>query len=477
MAAALLNFTADAELLQGFARALAPDLRAGDTVLLDGPVGAGKSHFARALIRARLQNPGEEVPSPTFTLVQTYDGQPPIWHADLYRLTDASEIDELGLTDALPDSIALIEWPDRMNPPPPEALRIDILSLPDPDRRQVALSGPEDLGRRARRAAERAVFLQRAGWTGAEIAALAGDASARRYFQLAQGDRTAVLMDSDRATVTPYLSMTDWLAARDFTVPQILAADPESGLALIEDFGDAPIARVIGDDPSQTAPLYDRIAGMLARLAGYDPAPGLLVLDGAEMARQLELFAEWYPAAAGADAEAMSAARAIAPCFAALHDRLCADATPVTGLRDCHAENIFLTPDGRLGLIDFQDAVAVHPAYDLVSVLHDARRAIAAEVEEAAIVRFLRDTGFDRAAFEPAFALLGVQRNLRILGIFTRLCLRDGKPRYLRFVPHLWSLIERELAHPALADLAALVRRLPVPDQDVIERIRSQCTR
>ena len=474
MAAALLTLTGDAALTAAFARALAPELGAGDTVLLEGPVGAGKSHFARALIRARLANPAEDVPSPTFTLVQTYDGTPAIWHADLYRLTDAAEIDELGLTDAMDDSIALIEWPDRMDPVP-GALTLRLSNDPDPDLRRIQIIGEPALWTRAVRAAQRAIFAHQAGWADAQVAFLAGDASARRHFRLIREDRAAVLMDADADTLKPYLTMTDWLRERGFDAPQVLAADPVTGLALIEDFGDAQLARVIEADPAQALPLLDRIAAMLARLASFPPAPGILALDGPEMARQVGMFAEYYPQAAGADADAIDAAQQIAPTIARLHAQLCADLPPVTSLRDFHAENLILTPDNRLGLLDFQDAVATHPGYDLVSVLHDARRSLPAEVEEAAITRFLTDTGLDPDRFHAAFALLGAQRNLRIMGIFTRLCIRDGKPRYLNFMPHTWALIARETAHPALADLAALVARQPAPTPEILERIRSQC--
>lgn len=474
MAAALLTLTGDAGLTTAFARALAPDLRAGDALLLDGPVGAGKSHFARALIRARLTNSAEDVPSPTFTLVQTYDSAPPIWHADLYRLTDPAEVDELGLLDALPEAIALIEWPDRMEAPA-DALTLQISALADPDLRRIRLLGDATRWDRACRAAERARFTHAAGWADAEVVFLAGDASARRYFRLTRDGETAVLMDSDAQTLARYLAMTDWLRDRGFDAPRVLSAERDTGLALIEDFGDAQIARVIEQHPALAGPLYIRIAAMLARLSSYPPAPGVKVLDGPEMAEQVGLFAELYPKAVGADAGAQAAANDIAPTIARLHAELCADLPAVTGLRDFHAENIILTPDDRLGLLDFQDAVATHPAYDLVSVLHDARRDIPADVEGSAIARFLADTGLDPDRFPAAFALLSVQRNLRIMGIFTRLCIADGKPRYLAFMPHVWSLIQRALTTPELADLSALLVRIPPPDPAIIERIRAEC--
>ncbi|TKW66760.1 MAG: tRNA (adenosine(37)-N6)-threonylcarbamoyltransferase complex ATPase subunit type 1 TsaE [Paracoccus denitrificans] len=476
MAAAILTLTGDADLTTAFARALAPELRAGDTLLLEGPVGAGKSHFARALIRARLNSPTEDVPSPTFTLVQTYDASPPVWHADLYRLSDSAEIDELGILDAMPDAIMLIEWPDRIGPVP-GALTLSLRPQDDPGLRQIALSGDPDLWARASRAAARARFTHSAGWADAEVSFLAGDASARRYFRLRRGDETAVLMDADAPTLATYVAMTDWLRSHGFHAPQIFAADSAAGLALIEDFGDAQIARVIEAEPAQAGPLYDRIAQLLARLAGLPPAPGIKALDGPEMARQVGMFADWYPGAVGADADAVAAAAQIAPAIEQLHAQLCADQAPVTALRDFHAENIILTPDNRLGLLDFQDAVAAHPAYDLVSVLHDARRDIPPEVETAALNRFLTDTGLDADRFRPAFGLVSAQRNLRIMGIFTRLCVAEGKPRYLEFMPHVWSLLTRALKAPELAGLAALVRRIPPPDADRIERIKVQCRR
>ncbi|MDO5603806.1 MAG: tRNA (adenosine(37)-N6)-threonylcarbamoyltransferase complex ATPase subunit type 1 TsaE [Paracoccus sp. (in: a-proteobacteria)] len=478
MSDALLTLTADAGLTAALARALATELRAGDTVLLDGPVGAGKSHFARALIRARLDDPCHEVPSPTFTLVQTYEGDPAIWHADLYRLTDPAEVDELGLTDALPDSIALIEWPDRMGQVA-DALTIRIQPVADdPDLRRISIHGDGPRGQMARRAAQRADFVHRAGWGAARVARLAGDASARRYFRLTQeGGATSVLMDSDATTLAPYLAMTGWLRARDFAAPAVLAADPGAGLALIEDLGDAQIAGIVAADPDRAGPLYLRIAGLLARLAACPPAPGIAALDGARMADQVGLFAQYYPPAAGAEADARAAADEIAPVIAGLYRVLCADIAPVTSLRDFHAENIILTPDDRLGLIDFQDAVAAHPGYDLVSVLDDPRRALPDGVAEGARAHFLALTGLEPDRFAAASALLSAQRNLRIMGIYTRLCTDFGKPRYLGFMPRTWALIESAVAHPALAPLAGLVARIPAPTPGIIERIAATCRR
>lgn len=474
MANALLTLRGDAALTSAFARALAPELQAGDTILLEGPVGAGKSHFARALVRARLKNPAEDVPSPTFTLIQTYESDPPIWHADLYRLNDTTEVDELGLTEATAEAIVLIEWPDLM-PQVHDALRLRIYHESDPELRRIELIGNPDSWHRAHRAAQRAAFVHHHGWADADVIFLAGDASARRYFRLTDNTCTAVLMDADPTSLLSYLKMTAWLDERGFDVPEVFAVDIDHGLALIEDFGDAQIARVIKDQPDLASPIYNRIAAMLARLASFPPAPGIAILDGQAMAEQVGLFAEYYPEAVSANSDAVAAASRIAPTIVQLYAEHCSKLPLVTSLRDFHAENLILTPDNRLGILDFQDAVAAHPAYDLVSALHDARRSLPDSVEETAITRFLSETGFDAGHFRAAFAVLGAQRNLRIMGIFTRLCIRDGKPRYLTFMPHVWALIQREASHPALSELAELIAHIPAPTADVIERIRSQC--
>ncbi|MFN3276543.1 MAG: tRNA (adenosine(37)-N6)-threonylcarbamoyltransferase complex ATPase subunit type 1 TsaE [Paracoccus sp. (in: a-proteobacteria)] len=460
---------ADETLTAGLARMLAADLAPGQTVLLDGPVGAGKTHFARAFIRARQGALAEDVPSPTFTLVQTYADPmgTEIWHADLYRLTDPSELDELGLDDAMREAICLIEWPDRLEAAPPGAMTLWLTPLPDPDLRQIVLEMP-GAPSLAERLAARAGFVAQAGWAEARVRPLAGDASARRYFRLEGPQGRAVLMDDPGGSMDAFLAMTQWLRDRGFGAPAVLACDAAQGLALVQDLGDDLLARVLQDDPALTATAYDRIADLLADLHRH-PVPGFVApLDGAAMADQVGLFGEWYLPAAGA------APRDIGPLIAALHDAL-ADMPPVLALRDFHAENLIWRGAAPLGLIDYQDAVAAHPAYDLVSALQDARRDVPPEVVRDTIARYLAATGHDPARFAAAYAVLGAQRNLRIMGIFARLCLRDGKPRYLDLMPRVWAHVQTNLAHPALAPLAAALRDVPAPTPHLTERLRAQC--
>jgi aminoglycoside/choline kinase family phosphotransferase len=282
-------------------------------------------------------------------------------------------------------------------------------------------------------------FLDRAGWGGAEILPLAGDASFRRYFRVAGRAGTAVLMDAPPAheDSRPFLAVADHLHRLGFAAPRILARDLEHGLILLEDFGDARMREVLDADPAREDTIYTQAIDLIRDLHRY-PAGDLPPYDMAVYQREAALFPQWYMPAVGLDptpgyAEAW--AEALAPI---------ADDHSTTVLRDYHAENIMLLPDGSLGLLDFQDALAGHAAYDLVSLLQDARRDVSPELE----ARML-------AYYGPldlrAYALLGAQRNTKILGIFTRLWKRDGKARYLAFQPRRWGYLERDLAHPALA--------------------------
>lgn len=463
---------ADEALTAGLARALAPMLVPGDTLLLDGPVGAGKTHFARALIRARQGDGAEDVPSPTFTLVQTYQDADGIelWHADLYRLTDPSELAELGLDDAMTDAVTLIEWPDRLGAPPAGALRIALAGA-GTDRRRITLTGDPARWGRAARACGIAAFLHRAGWDEARLTALAGDASARRYFRLTGTTGTAVLMDDPSGGIAPYLRMTDWLRERGFHAPAVLARDEAAGLLLLEDLGDDLVARVLQREPEAATAIHDRMTDLIVDLHRHAPPGFVPPLDGPALADQVGLFAQWYARAAGAP----GAGAGVGAAIAALHADLCAGDAAVLSLRDFHAENLVWMGDAPLGLLDFQDAVATHPAYELASALQDARRDVPAAEEARQIGRYVAMTGADPRRFAAAYALMGAQRGLRIMGIFARLCLRDAKPRYLDFMPRVWAAIQRNVAHPALAPLAAALDGVPGPTPEVVRSMRSRC--
>lgn len=318
------------------------------------------------------------------------------------------------------------------------------------------------------------MFLQRAGWADARRTPLAGDASARRYLRLARGADSAVLMDADPAQgegVARFVMVGAWLRARGYSAPRVLAADESQGLLLLEDLGDGLFARLIQADPSREQGLYDLAMRFLADLHQH-PAPDWAVLhDGAVLGGLTLLMDRFYLPAHGARA---SAASLTAPAFAALYDRL-NDMPPVLSLRDFHAENLVFLPKrtglSQAGLLDFQDAMATHPAYDLVSLLQDARRDVPPGLERDIIAAYCSQRGLDADRFGAVYATLGAQRALRILAIFAKLCVQDGKPRYLDFMPRVWGYLTRNLDHPALGDFATTVRAtIPVPDIGAIIR-------
>ena len=296
-----------------------------------------------------------------------------------------------------------------------------------------------------------AAFLAAHGWAGATVVPLAGDASFRRYFRVADAARHAVLMDAPppHEDTHPFLAVAHWLSAHGFAAPAILAADRDLGLVLLEDFGDARMKEAIDADPAAETALYERAVDTLVDLRRHAAAP-VPPYDAAVLHREADLFVDWYCPAVGLD---VARSGWTAAWDAVIHRALAAE--PVTVLRDYHAENLMvLSPDGPLGLLDFQDALAGHAAYDLVSLLQDARREVDPAVEDAMLARYRAATG-ESGAFRDAYHLLGAHRNAKILGIFTRLWRRDGKRRYPALCPRVWTYLERDLSQPVLAPVAA----------------------
>jgi aminoglycoside/choline kinase family phosphotransferase len=296
-----------------------------------------------------------------------------------------------------------------------------------------------------------AAFLDAHGWAGATLLPVAGDASFRRYFRVVAGPRHAILMDAPppHEDPRPFIAVAQWLVERTFRAPAILASDLTQGLVLIEDFGDDRLREAIDASSDEGMALYAPAIDLLGRLHAH-PAGPFAAYDRAVLAREAALFVDWYCPAIGIvpDRAGWDAA------WDAVFDHGIATA-PVTVLRDYHAENLMLlAPDGALGLLDFQDALAGHPAYDLVSLLQDARRDVDPMVEAAMLARYREATGVGDD-FLDAYHVLGAQRNAKILGIFTRLWKRDGKPRYPTLCPRVWTYLERDLAQPVMAPVAA----------------------
>lgn len=311
-----------------------------------------------------------------------------------------------------------------------------------------------------------AAFARRAGWGAAVPRPLAGDASNRRYLRLVRDTgETAVLMDAppERGEdVRPFLAIARHLSAAGLSAPAVLAEDVPAGLLLLEDLGDALLAR-LATDPGMEAPLYLAAAETLAAVQAARPPEGLVRFTPETMADLARLVFDWYAPGTPDDAAEDIVLR--------LRDALALSAPEpsVLSLRDFHAENLLWLPDragpARIGLLDFQDAVIAHPAYDLVSLLHDARRDVGEAARAAATRRFLDLTGHEEARFMAAAAALSAQRNLRILGVFARLARRDGRPGYLRLLPRVWRHLRGDLDHPTLAGLReAALRHLPPPE-------------
>ncbi len=480
-------------------------LEPGDLVTLSGDLGAGKTTFARALIRYLAGDAAIEVPSPTFTLLQTYElPRYPIVHGDLYRLSGPAELAELGFDDLPPTAVVLLEWPDRAaGHLPADRLDIAFTLAPQlgPQYRNARLTGFGAFAPRVERIAAVRRFLEDAGFAQAERQRVQGDASTRLYERLTLGKAHTILMNAPRRPdgppvrngrpysaiahlaedVRPFVAMANALRARGFSAPEILHADLAQGLLLIEDLGDERV--VAGDPPAPIEARYAAAVDMLVALHAQ-ALPDVLPLapDGEyRLPRydldafliEAELLLDWYlPRCALAVADA-TRAEFVALWREALRPAL--DASPTWVLRDYHSPNLLWLADrqdvARVGLLDFQDAVMGPAAYDLASLLQDARVDVPEAMEVAllgryALARRAKDTGFDTAGFVRIYATAAAQRATKILGIFARLDRRDGKPQYLRHMPRIWRYLQRALAHPALAPLADWYR-MHVPQPSV----------
>lgn len=296
-------------------------------------------------------------------------------------------------------------------------------------------------------------FLNSHGWSGAEILPVAGDASFRRYFRVISGDRKAILMDAPppHEDPRPFIHIARHLKAQDFAAPEIFGEDLDHGLVLLEDFGDHRMREHLDHHPEDEEAIYRQTVDLIKALHQKPPAD-IASYDWSQYLREVNLLPEWYCPAQTLDVDETGFVDAWQQ---VLQPVIASQTSPVTVLRDYHAENIMLLDDNRLGLLDFQDALAGHAAYDLVSMLQDARRDVSDDLEAGMLTYYLDGRSSDEAAqFRSHYAILGAQRNTKIIGIFTRLFVRDGKPRYLDFLPRMWRLLEKDLAHPDLVPVA-----------------------
>ncbi|KAF0137900.1 MAG: hypothetical protein FD152_17 [Xanthobacteraceae bacterium] len=329
------------------------------------------------------------------------------------------------------------------------------------------------------RSAELTAFLARHGWGQADRRHLAGDASDRRYERLRLGAATAVLMDNPPGGAddpVAFSAMARHLRGLGLSAPAILAADMDRGLLLLEDLGDDIFARLVEAEPNREAELYTAAVDTLLHLQAVPPPPGMPNLSAEDWATAAGFALDWYAFAATGNRPDPGPFHIALTRAMQTH----ADGARVLILRDFHAENLLWLPGraglARVGLLDFQLGQLGQPGYDLVSLLQDARRGVSPATEARMIARFADATGTNPKAFSAHYATLGAQRALRILGVFVRLGLVGGKPRYLSLIPRVWGQLQRNLAHPALTDLRAVCDvLLPAPTPDLLQKIEAQC--
>ena len=473
---------------------IAVALEPGDLVTLSGDLGAGKTTFARALIRHLAGDPTIPVPSPTFTLMQIYDlPQFPLVHADLYRLDGPGELAELGFDDLPKGAVVLLEWPDRAAGfLPPDRLDIAFTLAPQhgTEHRNVRVTGYGSFAPRAERMHAIRRFLDAAGYVEAERTRVQGDASTRSYERLRLGEQRAILMNAPRRPdgppvrngrpysaiahlaedVKPFVAMANGLRQYGLSAPQILEADLEEGLLIIEDLGSEPV--VAGDPPGPVEERYAAAVDVLVELHAH-VLPETLPLaphvtyqipryDIDAQLIEVELLLDWYMPRLGIAVSEATRTVFIELWREALTPVL--DTFPSWVLRDFHSPNLLWLPQRqgvqRVGLLDFQDAMLGPAAYDLASLLQDARVDVPELMEVTLLSRYARgrrtdDPTFDPPAFIKTYSTLAAQRASKILGIFVRLAVRDGKTQYLRHIPRVWGYLQRALAHPALAQLNA----------------------
>lgn len=489
----LERFLPDEEATARLGEDLALALRKGDVLALSGDLGTGKTTLARSLIRTLANDPFHEVPSPTYTLVQSYETSPPVHHYDLYRLSSEGELAELGFDEAISEGAALVEWPEKAEGAFPDNLvRIELFH--EGEGRRVRISGSDAPFSRIERSLAIRDFLDSSGYQGARRTPFQGDASARSYERLRQdGGPERLLMNAPALVLGPpvkngrpyaeiahtaqnvsaFVGIDHALQQAGVTVPEIIAADLEQGFLLLENLGSG---RFLDEQGKPVAERYAAAAELLAMIhaqewqTDIEFAPGhfhkIPPFDRGALMIEVELLLEWYIPAVTGEVADKHLREEFAAIWNELFDRLESKEQSIV-LRDFHSPNIIWRPEHenheRLGIIDFQDAMLGPAAYDVASLAMDARVDIPREIEATTLAAYRQARHaagvFDEQAFEEAYSIMAAQRNSKILGIFVRLHRRDGKAQYLAHLPRIRDYVRRALQHPALSSLADLYER------------------
>ncbi|WJR68878.1 tRNA (adenosine(37)-N6)-threonylcarbamoyltransferase complex ATPase subunit type 1 TsaE [Neorhizobium sp. CSC1952] len=466
---------------------LALALKTGDCLALSGDLGAGKSTMARALLRALADDDELEVPSPTFTLVQSYDLRIPAAHFDLYRLGDASELDELGFDEALSNGICLVEWPEMAEDLLPDT-RISLRFEHQGSGRTATIAGPDARMKRIRRTLAIREFLDKHGYRGARRRFLTGDASLRAYEKVrtAAGE-TLILMDWPKPPegppvldgkpypkvahlaedAYPFVAIASYLREMGLAAPEVLHVDYGQGILLIENLGEEGVLDAEGRPIPER---YRESVVCLAFLHSHEMKQDLPVgkthvhhipdFDPTAMKMEARLLLDWHlPWKRGTQATEEERQDYLAIWDGLIRELESAEKNLL--LRDFHSPNIIWRPQEsgvrRVGLIDFQDAMIGPTAYDLASIVQDARVDIPKPLADQMMVDYVtlrRSLGpFDEKAFLKAWAIMAAQRNCKLAGLWVRLLQRDGKPGYLKHMPRTLRYLSTALQHEALAPL------------------------
>lgn len=466
-------------------RDIAMVLKQGDFICLSGDLGTGKSVLARGIIRHLAQDEDYEVPSPTYTLCQSYDTTPAVSHFDLYRISSMDELEELGWEDVLEAGCILMEWPEQcFDEIPKEAIHIKIAETNE-TARTLSCSGNAHLLSRIKRSLLIRKFLSDADYLDIIRYPLMGDASARSYEFISHDDEQLLLMNAPALPdgppikdgkpyskiahlaedVTAFVAIDELIRAKGFAAPTIKAQNLDEGLLLIEHFGDEGI---IDENRIPIAERYMAAIEFLAALHACEFNDKVMLKSGQAyqipsydeeaILIEVDLLLKWYaPSQSGSKINDEDAFhfdklwRGYAQKIQSYEKTLV--------MRDYHSPNILWrareTGLDRIGVIDFQDAVIGPTAYDVASLAQDARVDVSLELETQLVnhyieCRMAQNNAFDETIFRESYAIMAAQRATKILGIFIRLNERDGKPAYLKHLPRMQDYIQRSLQHPVL---------------------------
>ncbi len=479
-----------------FAGDFALALRCGDVVALHGDLGSGKTTLAREIIRTLFRDREMEVPSPTFSIEQHYEGRDPdkpgtdIFHYDLYRLHDESEIAETGFLENSSQGITLIEWPEIAHDMLPDnCIHIHLVQDNEDESRIARVSGDQPAVSRIERSLSIRDFLSRSWQDGVRREPFAADASVRSYEHVFLDDEHRILMNAPRMPdgpavrngkpysqiahlaedVEPFIAVATALGSEGLAAPAIYAHRPNDGLVLLEYLGDG---QIITSDREPLEERYIAAMDVLVKLHGIDwlgankhkiDIEGLFCHEIPAYSRdammiEAELLLDWYiPAQSGKRPEE----KLVREFIGIWEDniKLLESAERSLVLRDFHSPNIIWRPQksgtDRIGIIDFQDAMIGPAAYDVASIGQDARVNISRELEEKMVNYYVNgrisdSREFDETGFRQAYAIMAAQRVTKILGIFIRLDRRDGKSAYLEHLPRMREYLARNLSHPVL---------------------------